>query len=46
MASPTDAFWTPTVSPRPVRTKLEATDPGTVSLANGTPTLVEFFAFW
>lgn len=31
---------------RPLRTALEATDPTTVSLANGRPTLVEFFAFW
>ena len=25
---------------------LEASDPTTVNLASGTPTLVEFFAFW
>ncbi|HET7011887.1 MAG TPA: hypothetical protein VFI11_14005 [Anaerolineales bacterium] len=38
----------PTLSPTapPVRTSLEATDPTTVSLVNGRPTLVEFFAFW
>lgn len=29
-----------------VRDELAATDPTTVSLGNGTPTLVEFFAFW
>lgn len=32
--------------PKPVRSELEATDPTGVSLANGRPTLVEFFAFW
>jgi hypothetical protein len=31
---------------RPVRTELAATDPATVDLASGRPTLVEFFAFW
>ena len=30
----------------PVRTELAATDPATVNLASGKPTLVEFFAFW
>ncbi len=30
----------------PVKSALEATDPGTVSLASGGPILVEFFAFW
>lgn len=29
-----------------IKTKLEATDPGSVSLINGRPTFVEFFAFW
>jgi hypothetical protein len=29
-----------------VRDELQATDPTTVALGNGTPTLVEFFAFW
>ena len=29
-----------------VRTELHATDPATVNLASGKPTLVEFFAFW
>ncbi len=29
-----------------VRTALAATDPSTVNLASGKPTLVEFFAFW
>jgi hypothetical protein len=28
------------------RDELTATDPTTVSLGNGSPTLVEFFAFW
>ncbi len=32
--------------PVAVREGLAATDPATVNLANGTPTLVEFFAFW
>ena len=30
----------------PVKTALEATDPGSVTLASGGPVLVEFFAFW
>jgi hypothetical protein len=29
-----------------VRDELQATDPTTVALGNGSPTLVEFFAFW
>jgi len=29
-----------------IRTELAATDPTTVNLASGKPTLVEFFAFW
>lgn len=33
-------------APIQVRTGLAATDPSTVDLASGTPTLVEFFAFW
>jgi hypothetical protein len=37
---------TASVTDRPPRTALEATDPGSVILANGQPTLVEFFAFW
>ncbi len=32
--------------PVAVREGLAATDPATVNLANGTPKLVEFFAFW
>ena len=32
--------------PVAVREGLAATDPATVNLENGTPTLVEFFAFW
>jgi hypothetical protein len=35
----------PDVVPTP-REGLEATDPSTVVLASGKPTLVEFFAFW
>jgi hypothetical protein len=34
------------VAPVDVRQGLAATNPATVNLANGTPTLVEFFAFW
>lgn len=30
----------------PLKTALEATDPAQVALGNGTPYLVEFFAFW
>ncbi len=30
----------------PVRQGLAATDPASVNLANGSPTFVEFFAFW
>lgn len=33
-------------APIEVRTGLAATDPNSVDLASGTPTLVEFFAFW
>jgi hypothetical protein len=29
-----------------VKSALEATDPGSVSLVSGGPLLVEFFAFW
>lgn len=29
-----------------IRTELAATDPATVNLASGKPSLVEFFAFW
>ncbi len=36
----------PVEAPVKVRGGLAATDPPTVNLANGTPTLVEFFAFW
>lgn len=36
----------PTSEPPVVKTGLEATDPTTVVLASGKPTLVEFFAFW
>ena len=32
--------------PVEVRQELAATDPATVNLANGSPTFVEFFAFW
>ena len=33
-------------APAVVRQGLAATNPANVNLANGTPTLVEFFAFW
>lgn len=34
-------------SPKPeLKTSLVATDPGSVNLTSGKPTLVEFFAFW
>ena len=33
-------------APIVVREGLAATNPANVNLANGTPTLVEFFAFW
>ncbi|MEE9216767.1 MAG: hypothetical protein V3U32_04955 [Anaerolineales bacterium] len=33
-------------APVEVREGLVATNPATVHLASGTPTLVEFFAFW
>ncbi len=36
----------PAAAPVEVRRELAATDPATVDLANGTPSLVEFFAFW
>ncbi len=36
----------PVEAPVKVREGLAATDPATVNLANGTPTFVEFFAFW
>ncbi len=42
---PTQAMPTSEVRPSP-RSELEATDPTTVNLAAGIPTLVEFFAFW
>jgi len=38
---PTSLAPTPTIRPG-----MEATDPNTVSLSPGDPTLVEFFAFW
>jgi hypothetical protein len=43
---------TPTTTPSPpsatptARPNLEATDPTTVTLGAGKPTLIEFFAFW
>ncbi|OGO09171.1 MAG: hypothetical protein A2Z66_08695 [Chloroflexi bacterium RBG_13_66_10] len=38
---------TPEADPSPTpRLSLEATDPTTVRLGAGDPTLVEFFAFW
>jgi hypothetical protein len=39
--SPPEPSATPTARPG-----LEATDPETVDLASGKPTLLEFFAFW
>lgn len=45
-AAATDSVSTSAPTPRPIRTALEATDPTTVNLAIGRPTLVEFFAFW
>ena len=36
----------PVEAPVKVREGLAATNPATVNLANGTPTFVEFFAFW
>ncbi len=36
----------PTSDPIAVRQGLAATDPATVDLASGSPTFVEFFAFW
>ena len=36
----------PPEEPPPVKQGLEATDPQTVNLSDGTPHLVEFFAFW
>ena len=39
--TPLAAQATPTLRP-----ELEATDPTTVNLAAGKPTLLEFFAFW
>jgi hypothetical protein len=42
-AAPTDA---PPAAAPTARTGLEASDPTSVDLASGTPTLVEFFAFW
>ena len=46
-----DSLTTPVIEPSPdviptAREGLEATDPSTVVLASGKPTLVEFFAFW
>ncbi|OGO11528.1 MAG: hypothetical protein A2Y93_09435 [Chloroflexi bacterium RBG_13_68_17] len=36
----------PAIAAPTARAGLEATDPTTVDLAAGTPTLLEFFAFW
>jgi len=43
-SSPTQEL--PAVVTPTARAGLEATDPTTVDLAAGTPTLLEFFAFW
>ncbi len=40
-ASPPEPSATPTARPG-----LEATDPESVNLTSGVPTLLEFFAFW
>jgi hypothetical protein len=46
-ASPGDAGPLVILAATPTaRRGLEATDPTTVTLADGRPTLVEFFAFW
>ena len=50
-ASPTEAAEVQTpptepAAPVEVRQELAATDPATVDLASGSPTFVEFFAFW
>lgn len=34
------------LSEPPVKAQLHASEPASVQLANGQPTLVEFFAFW
>ncbi|RME88062.1 MAG: hypothetical protein D6770_07860 [Anaerolineae bacterium] len=47
--APVDVPVEPTEPPMVVvtpRSEMEATNPGSVNLASGTPTLVEFFAFW
>ncbi len=47
--TPEDVPVEPTEAPMVIvtpRTEMEATNPGSVNLASGTPTLVEFFAFW
>lgn len=43
-----EAVILPTEEPRQptLKTTLVATDPGSVNLTSGKPTLVEFFAFW
>ena len=45
-AAPTIQVAPSQPAPPTVRTELAATDPATVNLASGKPTLVEFFAFW
>jgi len=45
-AAPTDQTAPSQPTARTIRTELAATDPATVNLASGKPTLVEFFAFW
>jgi hypothetical protein len=44
LLSPVDATQAPTV--QTIRQDQYATDPTTVDLASGRPTLVKFFAFW
>ena len=45
-AQPQNPTSDPSAAPVEVRRELAATDPAAVDLANGTPSLVEFFAFW
>jgi hypothetical protein len=45
-AAPTIQFEPTQPAAPTIRTELAATDPATVNLASGQPTLVEFFAFW
>jgi hypothetical protein len=45
--NPEEAYPSPEeISPPPLKTELEATDPSEVNLASGDLQLIEFFAFW